>query len=169
MRRGGAGSSICCFSRTARPREPTRDSLFVHATPLSGCDTHRIPAPVTHPFQLAAQPVSIASQLRALGERLKMARKARGWSVSRQAGRAGLSREVVERIEKGASSASFGEVLALCSSLGLRLIPEDQGVMTAASLPSPATLASVSIPAHLRTRPATRLGNLSAPEQAAEA
>lgn len=141
----------------------------MHATLLRGCGTHRTPATVTHPFQLVAQPVSIASQLRALGERLKIARKARGWSVSRQAGRAGLSREVVERIEKGASGTSFGEVLALCSSLGLRLIPEDQSALPGAPHTTPVTLASVSIPTHLRTMPAARLGNLSAPDQAAEA
>lgn len=70
-----------------------------------------------YPFSMAAPVGSINSSLRALGASLKVARMARGKSIKQQAGRAGLSPDAVERIERGANTATFAEVIALCISL----------------------------------------------------
>ncbi|MCC2656953.1 MAG: hypothetical protein K0Q76_2061 [Panacagrimonas sp.] len=79
---------------------------------------------MNYPFTLAAPVGSINAGLRTLGATLKAARVHRGNTVRRQAGRAGLSPDAVERIERGACSVSFGEVMALCMSLGVRLGPQ---------------------------------------------
>jgi hypothetical protein len=70
-----------------------------------------------------APPHSITADLRGLGLALRSARSERRYTVLRQAGLAGLTSSCVERIERGDRSASFGEVLALCASLDLRLTP----------------------------------------------
>lgn len=76
---------------------------------------------MTHPFSLAAPVGLISSHMRELGASLRSARTQQGLSVRQQASRAGLSPEIVERIERGAYTVSCGEVLALCLSLGVTL------------------------------------------------
>ncbi|MGH8525452.1 MAG: helix-turn-helix domain-containing protein [Gammaproteobacteria bacterium] len=76
---------------------------------------------MTHPFSLAAPVGLISSHMRELGASLRSARTQLGLSVRQQASRAGLSPEIVERIERGVYTVSCGEVLALCLSLGVTL------------------------------------------------
>lgn len=82
---------------------------------------------MNYPFTLAAPVGSINASMRSLGATLRAARLGRGFNVRRQAGRAGLSPETVERIERGACTVSFGEVIALCMSLGVSLQPQQPG------------------------------------------
>lgn len=79
---------------------------------------------MNYPFTLAAPVGSINASMKSLGATLRAARMEGGHSIRRQAGRAGLSPEAVERIERGAGAVSFGEVIALCLSLGVRLQPQ---------------------------------------------
>lgn len=89
---------------------------------------------MTHPFSLAAPVGLISSQMRELGASLRSARTQLGLSVRQQASRAGLSPEVVERIERGAHTVSCGEVLALCLSLGVTLTAQSAPSITQSSV-----------------------------------
>lgn len=82
-----------------------------------------MPSPLPSIAPLAiAPPASITAQLRSIGRTLRSVRSDRSHTVLRQAGRAGLTASVVERIERGDCRASFGEVMALCASLDLLLV-----------------------------------------------
>jgi transcriptional regulator with XRE-family HTH domain len=58
-------------------------------------------------------------QLDALGERLRLARKRRKISTLLMAERAGISRDTLNRVEKGDPAVSLGTVLRILRVLGL--------------------------------------------------
>ena len=57
--------------------------------------------------------------LEALGERLRLARKRRRFSVTTVAGRAGISRQTLYRVESGDASVTVGTCLRVLAVLGL--------------------------------------------------
>lgn len=61
--------------------------------------------------------------LRTLGAAIRSARQQRGWTQSGLAQRAGLSAAAVMKIEAGWAGARIGQVLALCSVLGIPMDP----------------------------------------------
>lgn len=103
-----------------RPRQPIGASV----DPTLRC---RSPRPPQKPTRMTAclprlAPLgSITAHLRCFGQALRAARGDRSYTVLRQAGLAGLTSSAVERIERGDCTASFGEVMALCASLDLKL------------------------------------------------
>jgi transcriptional regulator with XRE-family HTH domain len=58
-------------------------------------------------------------QLTALGERLRLARKRRGFSAVLMAERVGVSRDTFNRVEKGDPAVSLGTYLKVLRVLGL--------------------------------------------------
>jgi transcriptional regulator with XRE-family HTH domain len=58
-------------------------------------------------------------QLTALGERLRLARKRRGFSAVLMAERVGISRDTFNRVEKGDPAVSLGTYLKVLRVLGL--------------------------------------------------
>ena len=58
---------------------------------------------------------------RRLGQRLKAARQARGWTLEELAGRTGVSRALVSRIERGESSPTATLLMKLTTGLGISL------------------------------------------------
>lgn len=73
----------------------------------------------------------IQSRLHTLGAAIRVARQQRGWTQSNLARRAGLSPAAVMKIEGGAFNAQIGNVLTLCSILGISSDP-DRHASTAA-------------------------------------
>lgn len=55
-----------------------------------------------------------------VGNNLRQARRARGWTLERLAGEAGVSVETVSRIERGQSAPSFDTVELLAGTLAVR-------------------------------------------------
>lgn len=105
-----------------RPRHPNGASLTSRPyDPSASPRPSRRPAIVPSSSTTAAPAGSIYAALRHVGLALRAARSERRFTVLRQAALAGLTPSSVERIERGDCSASFGEVVALCSSLGLQL------------------------------------------------
>ena len=58
---------------------------------------------------------------RRLGQRLKAARQARDWTLEELAGRTGVSRAMVSRIERGESSPTATLLMKLTTGLGISL------------------------------------------------
>lgn len=54
-----------------------------------------------------------------IGPRIRELRKARGWSLSDLAERAGISRSYLFRIERGKSSPTYTKIQALAEALGV--------------------------------------------------
>ena len=67
--------------------------------------------PVTYPSE--------QRRLRALGERLRLARLRRRFSVATVAERAGISRTTLYHVERGDTAVTFGTVVRVLSVLGL--------------------------------------------------
>ena len=67
--------------------------------------------PVTYPSE--------QRRLRALGERLRLARLRRRFSVALVAERAGISRTTLYHVERGDTAVTFGAVVRVLSVLGL--------------------------------------------------
>ena len=61
------------------------------------------------------------SLARAIGERVRQERKARGWTLDRLAEAAALSRRMVVNVEQGAVNPSVGTLLRLSDALGVGL------------------------------------------------
>lgn len=66
---------------------------------------------------------AIELPLRTLGAAVRSARQQRGWTQEALALRAGLSAPAVMKIEAGSPAAKIGQVLALCSVLGIAMDP----------------------------------------------
>lgn len=64
--------------------------------------------------------------LELMGLEIAAARKARKWSETTLAERAGISRSSVQRIEKGSPKAEVGMVFELASLLGIPLFGNDR-------------------------------------------
>ncbi|KQU54645.1 DNA-binding protein [Bosea sp. Leaf344] len=58
---------------------------------------------------------------RRLGQKLKAARQARGWTLEDLAGRTGVSRAMVSRVERGESSPTATLLMKLTTGLGISL------------------------------------------------
>jgi|SRR5579864_7376864 transcriptional regulator with XRE-family HTH domain len=67
-----------------------------------------------------------------LGQLIRRARLERKITAAQLAERAGLSRSLVQRIEKGDPSCSIGAVFEAASIVGVRLFDTDQSTMAAA-------------------------------------
>jgi transcriptional regulator with XRE-family HTH domain len=68
-------------------------------------------------------PVSFPSErrlMKALGERLRLARRRRRFAVTTVAARAGISRTTLYKAEKGDSAVTFGTYLRVLAVLGLQ-------------------------------------------------
>lgn len=61
------------------------------------------------------------SLARAIGERVKQERKARGWTLDQLADSAGVSRRMLVNVEQGAVNPSVGSLLRLSDALGVGL------------------------------------------------
>jgi transcriptional regulator with XRE-family HTH domain len=66
----------------------------------------------------------IVTRLRTLGAAVRAARQQRGWTQSSLAKRAGISAVALMKIEAGAANAQIGNVLAVCSVLGISSDPQ---------------------------------------------
>ena len=66
---------------------------------------------------------AISIRLRTLGAAIRSARQQRGWTQSNLAKRAGLSPAALMKIEAGAANAQIGNVLSICSVLGISSDP----------------------------------------------
>jgi transcriptional regulator with XRE-family HTH domain len=65
-----------------------------------------------------------------LGELIRAARKERKWTAQEVADRAGISRGLVQRIEKGVPKCEIGAVFEVAAILGIKLFDADSGVLT---------------------------------------
>ncbi|MCX4164332.1 MULTISPECIES: helix-turn-helix transcriptional regulator [Paraburkholderia] len=82
--------------------------------------------------KLASRPLSRYSLDAALllGQQIRRMRIERTITTAQMAERAGLSRSLVQRIEKGDPSCSIGAVFEAAAVVGLRLFDADQPEMT---------------------------------------
>ena len=90
---------------------------------------------------------------RRIAQRLKDLRLGRGWSLDDLAGRSGVSRATLSRLENSAISPTTGMLSKLCAAYGLtmsRLMPKRNSVRSAAQ---PATYSSVAMAMTFWTRP----------------
>ena len=74
------------------------------------------------PYMPRRPPLSFPSESRlltSLGERLRLARKRRKFSVLTVAARAGISRTTLYQVERGAAAVSLGTYLRVLAVLGL--------------------------------------------------
>ena len=80
----------------------------------------------------AARPYSRYSRDAAvlLGQLIRRARIERKLTVEELAERAGMSRGLVQRIEKGASGCAIGAVFEAAAIVGVRLFDADQATLT---------------------------------------
>ena len=68
---------------------------------------------------IPAPPAEVATQLLQLAERIRIARKRRGWTVAEMAVKAGLSRNTVTALELGKPGVSISAYLTVLWVLGL--------------------------------------------------
>lgn len=66
----------------------------------------------------------ISTRLRTLGAAIRAARQQRGWTQSNLAKRANVSAVAIMKIEAGAANAQIGNVLSVCSALGISSDPQ---------------------------------------------
>jgi transcriptional regulator with XRE-family HTH domain len=66
-----------------------------------------------------AAPAEVTARLLKLAERIRIARKRRGWTVAEMATRAGLSRNTVMALEQGKPGVSINACLTVLWVLGL--------------------------------------------------
>jgi transcriptional regulator with XRE-family HTH domain len=85
---------------------------------------------------------TIVDSTAAFGERLRAARRARGWAIDRLAAESGVSRAMISKIERGESSPTAVVLGKLSAALGLSVSelltpPDDRpgGVRRAADIP----------------------------------
>lgn len=71
------------------------------------------------PRTLTAPPPTSVRQLTSLGERLRLARKRRRVTTVLMAERVGISRDTLNRVEKGDAAVSLGTYLRVLRVLGL--------------------------------------------------
>ena len=55
-----------------------------------------------------------------LGDRLRVARKARGLSIEQVAGASGITKSFLSRLERDAAAASVATLLRVCNAIGIR-------------------------------------------------
>jgi len=66
-----------------------------------------------------ALPAEVSDRLRQLAERIRIARKRRGWTVAETAAKAGLNRNTLTALELGKQGVSISAYLAVLWVLGL--------------------------------------------------
>ena len=71
-----------------------------------------------------------ADAVRLIGSLIKVARKARGLTVQNVSERAGISRGLLQRIEKGGMKCSIGAVFEVAAILGVKLFDADQTALS---------------------------------------
>jgi transcriptional regulator with XRE-family HTH domain len=77
-----------------------------------------------------------AVHLQALGEQLRVQRKALGISATAAAEAAGLSRVTLHRIEKGSPAVTMGAYLHVMGALGMALAVQPQGGQAPEAMPA---------------------------------
>lgn len=70
-------------------------------------------------------PPAVVHRLQRLGRLIAAARRARGFTQTRLAERAGTSRPTINRIEHGAGNVAWGTVMTLCWLLDLPTDPDE--------------------------------------------
>lgn len=70
--------------------------------------------------------------VRALGNLIAIGRKTRGWTTTRLAEQAGISRTTLYRIERGDEKVAVGTVFDVASLVGVRLLGVDDPAELAA-------------------------------------
>ena len=71
-----------------------------------------------------------ADAVRLIGGLIKVARKARGLTVQDVSERAGISRGLLQRIEKGSMKCSIGAVFEVAAILGVKLFDADETTLS---------------------------------------
>ena len=71
-----------------------------------------------------------ADAVRLMGGLIKVARKARGLTVQDVSERAGISRGLFQRIEKGSMKCSIGAVFEVAAILGVKLFDADETTLS---------------------------------------
>ena len=64
-------------------------------------------------------PLPVTKEVSLLGQRIRMARVRRGWSVADLAGKAGVNRNTLTALELGKPGVSLGVTIAILWALGL--------------------------------------------------
>lgn len=64
-------------------------------------------------------PIKVAEQVAQLGQRIRIARLRRGWSVADLAGKAGINRNTLTALEHGKPGTAIGVCLTVLWALGL--------------------------------------------------
>lgn len=64
-------------------------------------------------------PVEVAARIQQLAERIRIARKRRGWTIAETAAKAGINRNTVTALELGKPGVSIGACVAVLWVLGL--------------------------------------------------
>ena len=75
-----------------------------------------------------------AEAVRLLGQSIRLARIDRKLTVEQLAERAGISRGLVQRIEKGDMGCTIGAAFEAAAIVGVRLFDADQSTMTARTM-----------------------------------
>ena len=65
------------------------------------------------------QPVEVVTRIQQLAERIRIARKRRGWTVAETAAKAGINRNTLTALELGKPGVSIGACVAVLWVLGL--------------------------------------------------
>lgn len=100
---------------------PCHDNRKVRTTGKCACHKG---VPVETLFSIMARRPTVLfpaseRQMKAFGERLRLARLRRRYTAAMVAVRAGITRPTLRTIEKGAASVSFGSYVAVLNVLGL--------------------------------------------------
>lgn len=66
-----------------------------------------------------ALPAEVTARIRQLAERVRVARKRRGWAVAETAAKAGINRNTLTALELGKPGVSIGAYVAVLWALGL--------------------------------------------------
>lgn len=64
-------------------------------------------------------PAEIGHRLEALGQRIRAARQARGWTIAEAAARAGLNRNTLGALERGGPGVAIGSYATMLWVMGL--------------------------------------------------
>ena len=94
-----------------------------------------MPKPATRPYSRYSQDATLL-----LGQIIKRARIERKMTASELAERAGLSRGLVQRIEKGDPGCAIGAAFEAAAIVGVRLFDADQAALSSALSANAATL-----------------------------
>lgn len=79
-------------------------------------------------------PVSVKKRLESLGRLISAARRARGFTQTQLAERAGTSRPTINRLENGKPNIAWGTVMTVCWLLGLPSDPDSIDAVRRAEL-----------------------------------